>query len=203
MPTHKERILAAMRGEMVDKIPFVPRLDLWWLSNATRGTLPEEYAGKMPDQVAEAEGWAWYHMVPNFADIGSAEDILHRSIGLFNFKQSMYSWQFPKDVEINVEDNDGQQIVEYHTPLGMTRTVGGLTEAAKCAGSSLGWVQEHAIKSPNDYKVMGYIFANLEVFPQYDGGRAYIEQVGDNGVGRHRRAVPGRIAHASDSERTN
>jgi corrinoid protein of di/trimethylamine methyltransferase len=182
MPTHKERILAVMRGEMVDVIPFVPRLDLWWLSNATRGTLPEEYAGMMPDQVAETEGWAWYHMVPNFADIGSAEDILHRSIGLFNFKQSMYSWQFPKDVEINVQDNNGQQIVEYHTPLGMTRTVGGLTEDAKRAGSSLGWVQEHAIKSPQDYKVMGYIFANLEVFPQYDGGRDYIEKVGDNGV---------------------
>ena len=41
MPTHRERILAAMRGEMVDVIPFVPRLDLWWLGNVSRGTLPE------------------------------------------------------------------------------------------------------------------------------------------------------------------
>ena len=40
MTTHKERMLAAMRGEMVEVIPFVPRLDLWWLANSLGGTLP-------------------------------------------------------------------------------------------------------------------------------------------------------------------
>ena len=182
MTTHKQRILAAMRGEMVDVIPFVPRLDLWWLSNAMKGTLPEKYAGLTPDGVAAAEGWAWYHMVPNFADIGGPEDILHRAIGLFNFKLSCYGWKFSSDVEIKAADQDGQQVVEYHTPLGMVRTVGGLTDEAKRAGSSLGWVQEHAIKGPNDYLVLGHIFENIEVTPQYQGHQDYIDQVGGNGV---------------------
>ena len=182
MITHKQRILAAMRGEMVDVIPFVPRLDLWWLSNAMKGTLPEKFKGMTPDQVAETEGWAWYHIVPNFADIGGPEDIRHRAIGLFNFKLSCYGWKFSPDVEVRVSEEGGQQVVEYHTPLGSCRTVGGLTEAAKRAGSSLGWVQEHAIKGPNDYKVMGYIFENMEVFPQYEGHQAYIDQIGDHGV---------------------
>jgi corrinoid protein of di/trimethylamine methyltransferase len=182
MTTHKQRILAAMRGEMADMIPFVPRLDLWWLSNAMKGTLPEKYAGLTPDGVAAAEGWAWYHMVPNFADIGGPEDILHRALGLFNFRLSCYGWRFSPDVEIKTAEQDGQQVVEYHTPLGMVRTVGGLTEAAKRAGSSLGWVQEHAIKGPNDYRVLGHIFENIEVFPQYEGHQAYIDQVGENGV---------------------
>ncbi|MEW5722442.1 MAG: cobalamin-dependent protein [Thermodesulfobacteriota bacterium] len=182
MTTHKERMLAAMRGQMVDVIPFVPRLDLWWLSNATKGTLPERFAGMMPDDVARSEGWALYHMVPNFADISSAEDILHRAIGLFNFKLSAYGWRFSPDIEVRVQENEGQQVVEYHTPVGVVRTVGGLTEQAKRAGSSLGWVQEHAIKGPDDYRVMGYIFENIEVFPQYQGHQAYIDQVGDQGV---------------------
>ena len=182
MTTHKQRILAAMRGEMTDVIPFVPRLDLWWLSNAMKGTLPEKYAGLTPDGVATAEGWAWYHMVPNFADVGGPEDILHRALGLFNFKLSCYGWKFSSDVEIKVTEEDGQQVVEYHTPLGMVRTVGGLTEGAKRAGSSLGWVQEHAIKGPNDYRVLGHIFENMEVFPQYESHQDYIDQVGDNGV---------------------
>lgn len=171
-----------MRGEMVDKIPFVPRLDLWWLANATKGTLPKKYEGMMPDDIARSEGWALYHMVPNFADISDPHDILHRSIGLFNFRQSVYGWRFSKDVEIKVTDNQGQQTVEYHTPLGMVRTVGGLTESAKRAGSSLGWVQEHVIKKPEDFRIIGYIFENLEVFPQYDGAREYIESIGEDGV---------------------
>jgi len=63
MLTHKARILRVMRGEIVDVIPYVPRLDLWWLANAFRGTLPKKYAGLKPEDISRAEGWACYHMV--------------------------------------------------------------------------------------------------------------------------------------------
>jgi len=182
VPTHKQRILAAMRGEMVDVIPFVPRLDLWWLANVSRGTLPEKYQGMMPDDVSRAEGWACYHMVPNFADVGGPEDVLHRSIGLFQFRQSVYGWRFSPDVEIAVEKRGDQQVVEYRTSEGSVRTVGGLTRQAMQAGSSLGWVEEHAIKKPEDYRVVGHIFANIEVFPQYESAQAYIDAIGEDGV---------------------
>ncbi len=183
MMTHKERILKVMRGEMVDIIPFVPRLDLWWLSNATRGTLPKKYEGMMPDDISRLEGWPLYHMVPNFADITSADDILHRAIGLFNFRQSAYGWRFSKQIEVSVTTNErGMQIVEYRTPKGTVRTVGGLTQEAKSSGSSLGWVLEHAIKEPGDYEIVGSLFENIEVFSQYEGCKAYIDKIGEEGV---------------------
>jgi len=181
--THRERILRVMRGETVDVIPFVPRLDLWWIANALRGTLPEHFKTKKPDEIAREMGWACYHMVPDFTNMmRGPEDILHRALGLYNFKQSVYTSRFPPEVEFEVEDRDGQQMIDYHTPVGSIRTVGGLTEAMQRAGASLGWTQEHAIKGPADYKVVGYIFENLEVLPNYDGGRAYLEEVGDCGV---------------------
>jgi len=180
--THKERILKVMRGEMVDVIPFVPRLDLWWLGNVFKGTLPKQFAGMKPDEISRAQGWACYHMVPNFADVSGDQDVLHRSIGLFNFKQSVYGWKFNQNVEVKSEKRSGQQIVEYHTPLGVVRTVGGLTEEMKRAGASLGWVQEHLIKKPEDYKIAGYIFENIEVFPQYKEAQDYMDQMGEWGV---------------------
>jgi methylmalonyl-CoA mutase cobalamin-binding domain/chain len=180
--THKERILRVMRGEMVDVIPFVPRLDLWWLSNAAKGTLPKKYQGMKPDDISRAEGWPLYHMVPNFADVSGPQDVLHRAIGLFNFKQSAYGWRFTDKIEVKTMDVKGQQIVEYHTPLGMARIVGGLTEEAKKSGSSLGWVQEHIIKEPGDYRIVGSLFENIEVFPQYDSCKEYIDRVGEEGV---------------------
>jgi corrinoid protein of di/trimethylamine methyltransferase len=182
MMTHRERILKVMRGEMVDVIPFVPRLDLWYLGNITRGTLPKEFEGMQPDDISRAEGWPVYHMVPNFADISSVEDILHRSIGLFNFRQSAYGWRFSSDIEVVSKNIEGQEIVEYHTPHGVVRTIGGLTEEMKKAGASLGWVQEHIIKKREDYKIAGYLFENIEVFPQYEGCLDYIKRVGDDGV---------------------
>ena len=136
----------------------------------------------MPDDISRAEGWAWYHMVPNFADVTGPEDVLHRSIGLFQFKQSVYGWRFSSDVEVHTEKSDDQQIIEYRTPVGSVRTIGGLTREAMRAGSSLGWVAEHVIKKPEDYKVVGHIFANIEVFPQYESAQAYIGAIGDQGV---------------------
>ena len=181
--THRERILRVMRGETVDVIPFVPRLDLWWIANALRGTLPEHFKTKKPDEIAREMGWACYHMVPDFTNMmRGPEDILHRALGLYNFKQSVYTSRFPPEVEIRVEDRDGSQVIEYHTPVGSIRTVGGLTEAMQRAGASLGWTQEHAIKGPADYKVVGYIFENLEVSPNYEGALEYSEEVGDCGV---------------------
>ncbi len=181
--THKERILRTMRGQMVDRIPFVPRLDLWWIANNLGGTLPERHKGRKPDDIARAEGWACYHMVPDFTNmIKSPDDILHRSIGLFNFIQSVYGWRFSKDIEIEVKSEHGQQIVSYHTPKGTVRTVGGLTEEMQRAGASLGWTQEHIIKQPSDYAIAGYIFENIDVFPQYDTAQDYMNEVGDDGV---------------------
>ncbi len=183
MTTHKERILAAMRGEMVDVIPFAPRLDLWWLANSLGGTLPERYREMKHDEIARANGWALYKMVPDFASIVSGpEDVLHRAIGLYRFRQAVYRWEFGGDVEVRVEGEAGLQRVEYRTPRGIVSTLGGHTEAMKRAGASLGWTQEHIIKRPEDYEVVGYIFENLEVSPNSETFLAYADEIGEQGV---------------------
>ena len=181
--THRERMLRVMRGEMVDRIPFAPRLDLWWLANAFSGKLPRRFEGMKPDDIARLHGWACYHMVPDFANmISGPEDILHRAIGLFQFKQSLYRWEFPPDVEVRVRAEESMQVIEYHTPKGMVRSVGGHTEEMKKKGASLGWTREHIIKGPEDCAPVAYIFENLAVHPQYEGAMAYEREVGDCGV---------------------
>ena len=62
---HKARMLAAFRGEQIDRLPYVPRLDLWYLANHTCGTLPAQHAGRAMNEIARAEGWALYF---RFAD---------------------------------------------------------------------------------------------------------------------------------------
>ena len=183
MSTHKERILAAMRGEMVEVIPFVPRLDLWWLANSLGGTLPEQYREMSHDQISRANGWALYKMVPDFTSVtGGPDAVLHRAIGLYRFRQAVYRWEFGGDVEVRVEGEGGQQRVEYRTPRGTVSTMGGLSEEMKRAGASLGWTQEHVIKTAADYEVIGYIFENIQVHPSHENFLAYAEEVGDDGV---------------------
>jgi methylmalonyl-CoA mutase cobalamin-binding domain/chain len=181
--THKQRILAAMRGEMVDVIPFAPRLDLWWLANSLKGTLPQQYREMKHDEIARANGWALYKMVPDFTSVvRGPEDVLHRAIGLYCFRQAVYRWEFGGDVEIRVEGEGGQERVEYRTPRGTVSTLGGHTEEMKRAGASLGWTQEHIIKRPQDYEVVGYIFENIEVSSNHETFLAYADEVGEDGV---------------------
>ena len=183
MTTHKERILAAMRGEMVDVIPFAPRLDLWWLANSLGGTLPPQYREMKHDEIARANGWALYKMVPDFASVvRGPEDVLHRAIGLYCFRQAVYRWEFGGDVEVRVEGEGGQQRIEYRTPHGTVSTLGGLSEEMKRAGASLGWTQEHIIKRPADYEVVGYIFENIEVTSNHETFLEFADEVGEDGV---------------------
>ena len=38
--THRQRAIAAIRGERPDRVPFIGRMDLWYAYNFNRGTLP-------------------------------------------------------------------------------------------------------------------------------------------------------------------
>ena len=43
--TNRERILAIMAGENPDRIPWIPRLQIWYDAHVLQGTLPAEYEG--------------------------------------------------------------------------------------------------------------------------------------------------------------
>ena len=40
---YKQLILDVIRGKPTERIPFVPRLDLWYRSNKYNNTLPNKY----------------------------------------------------------------------------------------------------------------------------------------------------------------
>ena len=67
--TKKDRILKAMRGEMADMLPYTPRFDLWYNSNAYRGTLPKRHQGRSADEIARAEGWALHKVIPELLEV--------------------------------------------------------------------------------------------------------------------------------------
>ena len=104
MTTYRERMMATFRGEEVDRLIFAPRLELWYLANATSGTLPKQHAGRAMNEIARAEGWPVYF---RFADNQlSPEDqpkYLHRGIGLFGSRETLHDFILPSDVEVKVQ----------------------------------------------------------------------------------------------------
>ena len=51
--THRERMLATIRGESTDQIPWAPRMDLWCIAQRARGILPKQFVGLNTAQIAD------------------------------------------------------------------------------------------------------------------------------------------------------
>ena len=186
MMTHKERIKAVFRGETVDVIPWVPRIDLWHNANELAGTLPDEHAGRSVEEIHRALGWPLHKIVPEYLKPEKPEDIHHRGIGLYNLKEFPYTFTFSSDIDIrvNLETSEDEEMthVEYHTPVGMVSVRHGLTSEMKASGASISWIKEHAVKGPEDYKVLAYIFGNLSLQPSYERYNAWKAYVGEDGL---------------------
>ena len=180
--THRERILRAIRGEMPDRLPFAPRLDLWYTANAQSGTLPEKYKTCSFDEIARAEGWALHKINPEYQQVRKPEDNLHWALGILSYKETVYGFKFSPDVELEIKENAGRTKITYRTPVGSVSTTTVYTEEMRKAGVSNFWVDEHVLKGPKDYRVVGYIFENLKLFRDDRDFLKWKEDIGEDGV---------------------
>ena len=182
MLTHRQRILMAAKGEMPDVLPYVPRIDLWYNANSMADTLPEKHKGRTQDEISRAQGWALHKIVPEFLKIRKPEDNLHRALGIYSLKELVFNCKFSSDIEIKVKSEGDYTHVEYHTPVGMVNTTTVYTDEMRKAGASLIWIEKHIIKKPEDYRVVGYLFENLELIPDFHDFIKWKDEIGEDGV---------------------
>ena len=184
MHTHRTRIAAALRGEKVDRLPYVPRLDLWYLANATSGTLPRQHAGRAMNEIARAEGWAVHHrFADDQLDPAFQPQYLHRGINVFYSRDTVFDVVLPRDIEVQVHRAGARTRVEYHTPLGMVSTTTHYDVQSQRNGITIPALVEHLIKTPADYAPAGYLFEHMDVVPSFERFRRWSEdEVRDDGV---------------------
>jgi 5-methyltetrahydrofolate--homocysteine methyltransferase len=137
--------------------------------------------GRTLDEIALAEGWAFHKIFPDYMDDRGPEDMLHFAIGVFSLKESIYRYRFSSNIDVRVEGDGPLTRVEYHTPHGVASTTIRYDDEMRKNGASFPWTEEHIIKRREDYRVVGDIFENLELIPDFDDFIAWREAVGGNG----------------------
>jgi methylmalonyl-CoA mutase cobalamin-binding domain/chain len=168
MHTHKSRMLAAFRGEDVDRLPYVPRLDLWYLANSVAETLPRQHAGRAQNEIARAEGWAvYFRFADDILDPEQQENYLHRGIGVFSTRDTLYDFVLPRDVEVKVQRADGRIRVEYHTPVGMVSSTMFYDRSSQRLGITSPMIVDHLIKTADDYGPACYLFEHMDLVPNF------------------------------------
>ncbi len=180
--THRERILKAIRGEMPDRLPFAPRLDLWYTANVQAGTLPKRHKSRTFDEIARAEGWALHKVNPEYQKARKTGDHLHWALGILSYKESVFGFRFSPDVDMEVKKSGGRTKIIYHTPVGSVSTTTVYTEEMRKAGVSNFWVEEHVLKGVKDYRPVGYIFENLKLVRDDQDFLKWKVEIGEDGV---------------------
>jgi len=157
---HRERALAAMRGELVDHIPFIARMDLWYSFHKNQGTLPHPYE--------KASLWDIQR------DLG---------IGIFGFGAwdiSIYRLEY-RSVSVQKETRGQETITTYETPYGNLKARDVIAEELKEAAGT-GARIEYPFKSEKDYDALQYFIENTQVVENIEAYGQFIAAIGGDGL---------------------
>jgi hypothetical protein len=155
--THRERILADLKGQPPDQLPWVPRLLLWYNAHRHQGTLPPRY-----------QGWSLRDIE---RDLGMGTPA--RDGKIFETKL--------KGVDIQVQHRGNELVTEYHTPVGTLSTL--YRESEQLQEQEIqGREIQHLIKGPADYPVMEYIIEHTEYVPTFEEFDTYDSEIGEDGL---------------------
>jgi len=155
--TNRERLVAILEGRSPDRIPWIPRLQLWYNANRKWGTLPEKYRD------------------------GSLRDI-ERDLGMGTPARSGRVFTAAvKNVDTRVHRKGREVLTEYVTPVGTVSTLQTGSLELERAGLG-GRVLSRMIERPEDYEVVEYIIEHTEVTPAYEEYEQYDEEIGEDGL---------------------
>ena len=165
---HRERMTRTLRGLPTDRIPFVPRLDLWYKANRAAGTLPVKYKNATLNEMTDDLDLGCHSVIPDFRDFeDGAEGPADIGLGIYRFRALPYTVKFRNIGRKTVTRPDGLTETEYVTPYGTLKTRVVFDEGMKAGGATLSVTVGHAVRGPGDYEAAAYIFENAEVTPNY------------------------------------
>lgn len=156
--TNRERLLAILEGRSPDRVPWIPRLDIWHRAQVHRGTLPDRLQGLTLREVERVLG------------VGTPA----RAGCVFRVEY--------QNMDVLTHDEGFNSITEYVTPRGTVRTV--LSRSAYEASEGIiGQLPtEYPLKSEEDYEIWMYVVRNTVYIPTYDEYEAYDREIGDDGL---------------------
>ena len=179
--TQKNRMLSTLAGRPTDRIPWAPRLDLWYNAHKHAGTLPAPYQNATLMEITDDLGWAYHAVVPHFKDLRSAEDEINRALGVYNLWSMPFRTEFD-EVKLTSEQHGDRTTVTHETPVGTLRTQTLYDENMRRSGITITHITEHAIKIPSDYPAICHLFDHARVVPNNEGYQRFHEQVGERGL---------------------
>jgi uroporphyrinogen-III decarboxylase len=160
--TSHERLLAALRGQPVDRLPWSPFLAYWWES--------QPQARQDRGQIAFLKEIGADALLRGFTTPFSCSDLWGQS------SYRTFSQRIP-NCEVRRSESGADVRVWFETPVGTLTQLGRRSEQGNTR-----FLVEHPVKRREDYKVLSYIVERMVIVPDYMAVTNEIAAVGDDGL---------------------
>jgi hypothetical protein len=173
-------MLAAIRGQPTDQIPWAPRMDLWYIAQRARRTLPKDFAELDIVGIAEVLDVACRAVGGDFTITGS-HDISLLGLGLDNHPDYPFRVELTglpvdfiddgENLNTRIQTQAGEVFTHLYRDARMTQN-----------GISLPFVKDYALNSVEDFEAAAQVFDHVEVIPTPEAYAGFQQHVGDHGL---------------------
>jgi len=198
-----QRVIDTLNGKKPDRIPFIDRLELWYTSHSRASTLPDELkkSSSFPDlqlvkpalsqtgnfqemsltEVHRAVGMGQELMVPAFCrKLRGVELSITMNGEPYYRERDPVLEDFPRLCDIIPQDKPGVTFAEFITPRGKLTTRNRLLPEMVASGA-IPYMEEHILKSQEDYRAFAFIIEHAEFIPLFDSVLEKQEGMGNIG----------------------
>ena len=179
--THRERMLAAIRGQPTDRLPWAPRMDLWCIAQRARGTLPGRFEGLDTAGIADGLGVACHAVRADFTLARDPWDFALRGLGIENHPDAPFRVEL-RGLPMEFTHAGDTYRTQIQTSAGEVSFSLLHTAAMRREGISIPWVEEFAIRSVADCAAVAEVFEHLEVVPTPGAYAAFRRRIGGRGL---------------------
>jgi uroporphyrinogen-III decarboxylase len=160
--TSRERLLAALRGQEVDRLAWSPFLAYWW-EHQPRAIQDRGQVSLFKEIGADA-------LLRGFSTPFTNSDV-HGLNYYDSFRNPM------PGCRVRRQEKGDELRVQYETPVG-TLTV----RARNSAIGNTWFVTEHPVKRREDYKILSDIIERMVIAPNHEATQNEIDSVGEDGL---------------------
>ncbi len=171
-----------LRGKVPQTLPFITRLETWYLAHQRAQTFPDKFRGMTLDEVHRAVGVGRLKFsVPyGFRLVGVEVHAAFNGEEFYCQSEPVIE-NFPGMWDLVPTDRAGITRTELITPVGTLTLTHILPEGGVWNGTDP-YLKEHLIKSEADLPAVEYILKRAEFVPAYKKIEAQSEEIGENGL---------------------
>jgi hypothetical protein len=181
----RDRMLAAVRGEPTDVLPWAPRMDLWAIGQKARGTLPARFEGMNTAQIADELGVGCHAVRADWTvrpwDERPPEDFIFRAFGFENHPDFPYRLEL-NSLPVEFSYADGKYRTLIHTSAGDLETLMEYDNSMARNGITAPEVTKYPLPDATDFERVAQVYEHFEIVPTPENYWSFHERIGTRGL---------------------